>query len=50
MHLKGTITTTQSDTPIAVTNHLNFLMASGFYVQLYQDIFVVTVTCCFDFI
>ncbi len=49
MHLQGAITTPQGNAPVTVADDLYFLMACGFYVQLHQDIFVVTDTSGFDF-
>ncbi len=50
MHLQRAITPTQSDAPVAIANNLNFLVASGFNVELNQHIFVVANAGCLDLV
>ena len=50
MHLQGTVTSTKSDTPVTVTKQLDFIMACLLYVQLDQNVFIITNAVRFDLI
>ena len=50
MHLQGAVTTTQRNTPFAVTQQLDLIVAGLFDIQLDQNILVFADSVCLDLV
>ena len=50
MHLQRAVPATQRDTPITITNNLNFLVTGGFDIELDQHVLVIANAGRFDLI
>ena len=50
MHLQRAVPATQRDTPITITDDLNFLVTGGFDIELDQHVLVIANAGRFDLI
>ena len=50
MHLQRAVPATQRDTPVTITDDLNFLVTGGFDIELDQHVLVIANAGRFDLI